>query len=330
MNVKNFLIGLFLFVCSLLVVGLLFEGYVRVTQTDGTSFDIEMWRYAKDMKQVSDIPGMGHEHVPGRSGTYMGVPVTINSHGWRDKEYSLEKPEGVTRIMMLGDSVTFGWGAPPEGITSHILEDLLNHQPDGRTYEVLNTGIGNSNTAMQTAYFLHSGYRFNPDLVILNYFINDAEPTPVRKENLLIEHFYSAVFFAGRWDILMRTFLGKSDWSRYYHDLYNANQPGWQATQEAISQLSAFCHKNKIPLLVVHYPELHQLSPYPFHEESQLVAKVVESQAIPFLDLLPAVIHEEPRTLWVTPTDAHPNGKAGALFAQQIFQELQKSFPQFF
>ncbi|MCA9420206.1 MAG: hypothetical protein KC592_04255, partial [Nitrospira sp.] len=69
---------------------------------------------------------------------------------------------------------------------------------------------------------------------------------------------------------------------------------------------------------------------YPFHEESQLVAKVVESQAIPFLDLLPAVIHEEPGTLWVTPTDAHPNGKAGALFAQQIFQELQKSFPQFF
>jgi len=329
-SMKNFFVGLFLIVCSIFVVVISLELYVRVTQTNGQNFDIEMWRYAKDMKQVSSIPGMGHEHVPDRSGTYMGVPVAINSHGWRDKEYSLEKHEGVVRIMMLGDSVTLGWGAPPEGITSNILEDLLNHQPNGRQYEVLNTGIGNSNTAMQTAYFLHTGYQFSPDMVILNYFINDAEPTPARKSNFLLEHLYSAVFIAGRMDILLRTYLGRSDWSRYYHDLYKADQPGWQVTQQAIRQLSAYCQQQAIPLLVVHYPELHQLSPYPFQEERQLVARVVESESLPFLDLLPAVTQEEPRTLWVTPTDAHPNGKAGAIFAQQIFHELQVHFSQFF
>jgi len=328
--VKNFLLGLFLLISSILVVVIALEAYVRVTQTDGENFDIEMWRYAKDMKQVSPIPGMGHEHVPGRSGTYMGVSVAINSQGWRDEEYSLEKPEGVVRIMMLGDSVTFGWGAPPEGITSHILEDLLNKQSNGRHYEVLNTGIGNSNTAMQTAYFLHTGYQFSPDMVILNYFINDAEVTPIRKSNVLLEHMYSAVFLAGRLDILLRTYLGKSDWSRYYHDLYNADQPGWQVTQQALGQLAIFCQQRGIPLLVVHYPELHQLSPYPFEAERQLVAKAVESRSLPFLDLLPAVTQEEPRTLWVTPTDAHPNGKAGAIFAQRIFQELRVGFAQFF
>ncbi len=327
---KNFLLGSLVISLSLLAVLAFVEIAVRLTQADGQNFDIEMWRYAKDMKQVSDIPGMGHEHVPGQTGTYMGVPVTINSHGWRDQEYSLKKPDGVVRIMMLGDSVTFGWGTPPEGITSNILEERLNQLENGREYEILNTGIGNSNTAMQTAYFLNSGYRYNPDLVILNYFINDAEPTPSRNSNVLIEHLYSAVFLAGRFDILMREYLGKKDWSRYYQDLYRADQLGWQATQRAISQLSNYCRKHAIPLLIVHYPELHQLSPYPFQEERNLVATVVKAESVPFLDLLPGVLNEEPHTLWVTPTDAHPNGKAGEIFAQQIFQALQVQFPHFF
>ena len=104
----------------------LFEVYTRIFETDGQNFDIEMWRYAKDLKRVSDIPGMGHEHVPGTEGVYMGVPVKINSVGWRDDEHPIEKPAATTRIMMLGDSLTFGWGVPADGVTSNILEQRLN------------------------------------------------------------------------------------------------------------------------------------------------------------------------------------------------------------
>ncbi len=88
---KNLVFAVCLAGMSLLIVFGLFEGFVRITQTDVKNFDIEMWRYARDLKRVSDIPGMGHEHVPDTSGVYMSVPVTINSAGWRDKEYSLEK-----------------------------------------------------------------------------------------------------------------------------------------------------------------------------------------------------------------------------------------------
>lgn len=34
--------------------------------------------------------------------------VKLNSQGLRDYEYSLEKPEKVFRILVLGDSMTFG------------------------------------------------------------------------------------------------------------------------------------------------------------------------------------------------------------------------------
>jgi sugar phosphate isomerase/epimerase len=165
---------------------------------------------------------------------------------------------------------------------------------------------------------------------VLNYFINDAEPTPARKENFFVENFYSAVFLAGRLDVFMRTYFGRGDWRSYYRDLYREDQPGWQAAKEALRRLAAFCRTEGIRLMVVNYPELHELSPYPFQAASDLVAAEAEANGLPFVDLLPAVAGEEPGSLWVTATDAHPNGKAAAKFAARIEQALAESFPRSF
>lgn len=323
---KNILLGIVTtFICLVVVVGLL-EIYVRLMHSDGSNFDIEMWRYARELKQVSDIDGAGHEHVPGGSGVFMGVPVAINSVGWRDDEYPVERTAGVSRIMMLGDSLAFGWGAPPEDVTSYRLEKLLNEGSE-RKYEVLNTGIGNTNTAMQTALFLNKGYRYKPDIVVLNYFINDAEPTPKRKESFFIENFYAAVFFTGRYDILTRQFLGGNDWRTYYRDLYRDDQPGWSAAKQALEALSSYCEKQGIDLVVVNYPELHELAPYPFQNVTDVLQSEAENVGVPFLDLLPVVTGEEPVSLWVTETDAHPNGKAAGLFAAELKKFLAENFP---
>lgn len=323
---KNFLIGILLTGFSLVAAFALLEGYVRLAETDGKNFDIEMWRYARDLKRVSEIPGMGHEHAPGRSGTYMGVAVDINSVGWRDKEYSLEKQDGALRIMMLGDSVTFGWGSPSQDVTAQGLEDLLNRR-GGRMYEILNTGIGNSNTAMQAAYFMHEGYKYRPDVVVLNYFINDAEPTPVRARGWLIENSLAAVFLAGRLDILMRTYFGRGDWKSYYRSLYLPDLDGWRKARDAIARLAAFCRQEGMKLVIVNYPELHELSPYPFQDVTALVKAEADANGLPHLDLLPAIAAEDPRTLWVTDTDAHPNGKAAGYFARSLAAFFQKEFP---
>jgi hypothetical protein len=323
---KNLIFGIFTTLVTFLIVAIFLEIYVRLMYTDGSNFDIEMWRYASELKQVSDIEGAGHEHVPGKSGVYMGVPVAINSVGWRDDEYSVKRTKSVTRIMMLGDSLAFGWGAPPEDVTSYRLEHLLN-QGGGKKYEVLNTGIGNTNTAMQTAFFLNRGYRYKPDIVVLNYFINDAEPTPKRKESFFIENSYAAVFLSGRFDMLLRKYFGKTDWRTYYRDLYQDDNPGWQAAKEALEALSRYCEEQGIELVVVHYPELHELSPYPFLDVTDLLGTEVEDLGRPFLDLLPIITNEEPVSLWVTETDAHPNGKAAGLYATELRRFLAEKFP---
>lgn len=305
------------------------ELFVRAAYSDGSNFDIEMWRYAKDLKQVSEIPGVGHEHRPNTAGTYMGVPVSINSMGLRDNEYTLEKPEGRVRVLMLGDSLTFGWGAPVEGTTSKVLERLLNSN-SGTQYEVINTGVGNTNTAMQTAFFVHKGYKFQPDVVVLNYFINDAEETPVKKENWLTRFSYAAVFLAGRLDILERTYFGKEDWQGYYRNLYRSDAPGWEAARKSFAELAAFCREHDMKLLLVHYPELHQLAEYPFQGVTEAASGLAAAEGVPFLDLLTTVQAEDPASLWVTPTDSHPNSKAAELFAPAIAARLRELYPDLF
>ena len=49
---------------------------------------------------------------------------------------------------MLGDSMTFGWGA------NETFSDLLNEKL--RNHEILNAGIGNTNTIMQISNFLRT------------------------------------------------------------------------------------------------------------------------------------------------------------------------------
>ena len=90
-----------------------------------------------------------------------------SARGLRDRGFDYEKPEGVTRILMLGDSVTYGWGVAVEHTAAKRLARPLNASANGR-FEVVNAGVGNDNTAMEMAWFLNEGVRYDPDLVVLD------------------------------------------------------------------------------------------------------------------------------------------------------------------
>lgn len=164
---------------AVVIAGALAEIFSRTVVDDGMHFDLEMWKYAKDIKKEADIAALGHEHRPGTSGQYMGVPVVINALGLRDKEYAVAKPPGTVRVLMLGDSLTFGWGVRIEDTPSKMVERKLNEGAAAPRFEVINAGVGNYNTVQEVTYFLNKGQNLNPDVVVLNYFINDAEPTPL-------------------------------------------------------------------------------------------------------------------------------------------------------
>jgi len=319
-----------LLVFALFFVALLLEVILRVAFYHSKDFSMEMWKYAVQMKRPVADPKLSFAHRPNSRGFLMGVDVQINSQGLRDDEYSLTKPAGVYRIMLLGDSTTFGWGVPLNETTAKILERNLNakHLPGYDHVEVLNAGVGNYDTVQEVTYYETRGRAFHPDLVVLVYFINDPEPVPVERKGFLIDSSYLIAFSVNRFDGVLRRIGTRPDWNKYYSSLYDDNRPGFQACKAALIDLASTTKRENTKVLVALLPELHQINDnYPFTAAHQKIKDVLAAEHAPVLDLIDGLRNHGPEsTLWVTPLDDHPNGKANTLVAAQIQDWILSDF----
>lgn len=141
---------------------------------------VELWvRAAWDDRQgrpgfyVSD-PALGQRLSPGYEGWFAGVPVQINRLGFRDpRDYAPEKAPGTFRILVLGDSVTFGHGTLFETTYPYLLETRLRAWRGDIDWQVWNLGVPGYNTTQQLRQLLQLGPRYQPDLVIVGFYPND-------------------------------------------------------------------------------------------------------------------------------------------------------------
>ncbi|MFH1094051.1 MAG: hypothetical protein V1739_07890 [Candidatus Omnitrophota bacterium] len=123
------------------------------------------------MHKISDTPGLSYELIANakdENGFY-----SINSKGVRDREFEIPKPADVFRIIVLGDSVTFGTEYPLELTYPKILEKLLNKNPESNLrFEVLNAGVCSYNAVQKVLLLQNKLLDYDPDMVILQ-FLND-------------------------------------------------------------------------------------------------------------------------------------------------------------
>jgi hypothetical protein len=109
MQVRRLLLKTALLISSLVFIALILEISLRVAFYRSKDFAMEMWKYAVQLKRPVADPALRFVHVPNSHAFLMGVDVDINSRGLRDYEYSFTRSPGTYRIMMLGDSTTFGF-----------------------------------------------------------------------------------------------------------------------------------------------------------------------------------------------------------------------------
>ncbi len=106
------------------------------------------------------------------------VDYEINADGWRGRRYPRTKPPGAFRIVVLGDSVAFGYGVAAESAFPAQLEWLATRRAPEAQIEVLNLGVGGYNPYNEAALFADAGVAFQPDLVLIQFCINDLnDPT---------------------------------------------------------------------------------------------------------------------------------------------------------
>lgn len=296
------------------------EAAVRLYLTRHTIYDIEMTKYANVLKVDSPNPKIGHVHRPNSEARLMNVDVRINSDGFRGVERPTPR-KAARRIVFLGDSLTLGWGVEEHDTFASLLETRLNA---GSPTEIMNFGTGNYNTEQEVNLFLERGDRFNPDQVVLFYFINDAEITPKTSWLWFVGYSRCITFYWSHFQTFRSRFSAGKGFQSYYAELYRDDQPGWQSAQTAFLELRAVCARRGIRLQVVLLPELHNLEPYPFKTEYGLVQAFLTKNGIENLDLTPRFEgYKQPMRLWVAQDDAHPNELAHRMIAENAFDFLK-------
>jgi lysophospholipase L1-like esterase len=112
----------------------------------------------------------------------------------------------------------------------------------------------------------------------------------------------------------------ESTLSRYFDSF-----EGWKLMNNSLQQLSSIGRYTNIPVVMAIYPDMVNLSSYPFVDAHQKVKTKAESYGIPTLDLLPYFQGKNEKDLKATPFDAHPNAKAHDIAARAIFDYLNSN-----
>lgn len=318
---------LFLILVPLALFGVLGEVALRAYLSRHIFFDVEMSRYALTLKLDSENPLVGHHHRPSAEARLMGVSVRTNADGFRDDEYPVPKSER-RRIIFLGDSLTLGWGVEQEQTFAHLLEARLDAL---RPTEVINLGVGNYNTTQEVNLFIDKGAKYQPDQVVLFYFINDAEPVPQKSRFPGLGHSRLVTFYWSRLKALRARLSPGTGFAEYYAALYRDGAEGWAHSAAALLELKQQSLARGFELRVVLLPELHDLVNYPFRREHAVVMDFLRANEIRALDLAPAFANEhDPHSLWVSLDDAHPNARAHQLiadYALNFLAEAPKAWP---
>lgn len=315
MNTKNILFSSILLLISLMVSLAATEIVLRVKNSSMTNYDIEMWRYSKELKQQSPDPALDFDHVKSKSALLQSVNISLNEWGLRGGPVE-PLPPGGRRILFLGGSITLGWGVPEADTVEARLERMLRNTNE--KVQVLNGGVGNYNAERYISRFMKELTGLNPTDIVVHYFLRDAEGLPPGGGNFLLRHSELAVTL---WIAYHRLFdrAGENTLVEHYRRVYETDQPGFRVMQAKLKELSDYAKAQGIRIYFAMTPDVHNLVDYKFTFVHEIMRQIATNDGYHYVDLLPAMLGRPPQDLFAMPGDPHPNALGHRLMADEIF-----------
>jgi len=241
-----------------------------------------------------------------RPSTRLSEAISTNSSGFRDREFSMHKPEEAYRIIVVGDSVTFGWLERLENTYPKMLQRMLKARcGNGHTFEVYNMGIGGYNAAQELELMKTKAMQFHPDLVIVQYAINDNE---VGAD-------------AGLWRHFSRGRLRTLDFIRLRWERLKERMESESLVKRSYREIAQVSRDTGVPVFVVLFPPVRGVDVEPLVEVRGFVRRL----GLPHLDLTDAFT-EFGRDMLLYDDIIHPNTIGHWIAAQEILRQLMVDF----
>jgi hypothetical protein len=269
--------------------------------------------------------------------------VRLNSLGFREREFESTNARDRYRIVVIGDSYTFGQGIEENERFSNILERDLRRKH--RELDVLNFGRPGYNTIDEIAVLRDTLVKARPDFVLLQWTVNDFEghmrsdrPSSMRLipsstlEPLL--HRHSALFYLI--DQQWQSFQYSRGWiesesSYYYRHFGDPDNPKSRVYRKELIDFIDVAQSAPVPLAIALFP--HGGYPdrgYPFGFLHDRVLQIGAEKGVPCIDLrrdLTARLQQgEPNKLIVNRFDGHPSALANRLAADALLERFSDTW----
>ncbi len=278
-----------------------------------------VFRHAATSGNARDFVG---RHNPGPT-------FRVNNVGFRDRDVPPRSDK--YRIAVVGDSFTWGQGVEERDRFSNLIERAL-----GAGYEVFNFGRPGDNMP-EHLEVLTRALAIQPDFVLLQLYINDWETASMerpRPKPLLPDAWNRALesrsivydLLRNQWDTLQEKIGITDSYAAYMaRNLRDRQSPNAKLAYGQLAEFFDRARAASVGVGAVLFPAPDSLGPfgrdYPFRYLHEGTAQLCADKQVPCLDLLPLYSRiEDPRTLWVSQFDAHPNALSNKLAADAILE----------
>ncbi len=232
-------------------------------------------------------PVIGHTLRPGADvrevSPEFDVEYKVNAVGLRDNSTHEHRPNaGTTRILLVGDSFTFGWGVPYDRTWPVLLEQGLHER--GENVEIIKAGVPGYSTDQELEYLKRLSTSFKPDWVFLVFAANDLfdnAPIGQRSSSLpgignaenskvLVPFEIDLVTLAERllmhFDFAYLRLYMLTPRVQYFEEPANARlAKQLDVTKDLLGEAFRYCQANKLGFAVISLPQEFQVLAHQAH-----------------------------------------------------------------
>ncbi len=255
---------------------------------------------------------------PGNVDQARTFPYRTNAHGLRDRDRPAKRP-GTMRVLVVGDSYTWGYAVAEEEAYPQVAERLLAER--GRAdIEVINGGIPDYNSRQERQLLDQLIGVYRPDAVFLAYVVNDAEPStamPTPPEEMYRHSrswFLTEVAERLNRKVFRRRLLpsAKDNVGSNYLDGFEEGSVKWRDSRQAVREMRDLAAAGGSSFEVLMMPDFTQDfgDGYALGTIHDAVARWGRELNIPVVDLLPRLFRGDDHLKWMVPWDGHPNPDA--------------------
>lgn len=257
------------------------------------------------------------------------VTYRLNMFGMRGPDLSAQKSANVFRILFLGDSITFGEGVREEDIFPTRVQSLLSAKMPGKEIQVVNAGVQGYGTKEEVGSYFLTGIAYKPDAVVIGFYLNDATDFgETIRQNDAKNHAMPLTGMA-KFSKIAEYFQRRARAREQQEEFFATTRASfkskhWEDCKGELLKLRGESEKWKFKLLIVIFPVLWDLDHYPLEDVHKLLHEQFAELGIAYIDLLDTFRGHNAESLWVHPTDQHPNEIAHRMAAEKIAEYLAK------